>query len=206
MRRIFVANKSLPPVVVTAMRNQGLCRDGIDVIVSPTAYPAVGGKGRRTFMVGINLISGASKSFQGSWGGTNAFEQKAADYAEVPVLPDTVVLTGSNGGRGRTFGQLYIHPANAPAMILSSSDRISDGAAIVLEKMIGLKSSYRAEELRRYGITYSVSAPEVMELLAKGLAKANKRGSLRVTTEGKVLRSRFTVRSAWAAGDKVEWR
>ena len=206
MRRTFVANKSLPPVVVTAMRAQGLSGDGIDVIISTSAYPAVGGKGRRTFMVGINLQNRASKSFQGSWGGTNAFEQKAADYAEVAVLPDTVVLTGSNGGRGRTFGQLYIHPANAPAMIQSDEDRISDGAAIFLEKMLGLKSSYRAEELRRYGITYSAEAPEAVELIAKGLAKANKRGSLRVTTEGKVLRSRFTVRSAWATGDKVEWR
>ncbi len=185
--------KQLPTTVQTALKTAGYNRRDIAVEPSETFQLAPGwADGYRGIAVAINMESGETKSFWGSWGGANPFSQTQVDSDDrqhaIPV--NGVAFVGQEGGGKPTSGRLYVRPDQITKVLPPIDETITERDRSILAIFGGIKSGYRAEYLERA----SVSKNELEWLVLNGFLKRNKAGSLQITPKGKNSRNAQTPR------------
>ena len=182
---VFVQVKTLPHTVQKALhacgyRKADIAIKGRESFTLESAY----GSGYRAFAVVLNMETGESKTFNGSWGGSNPFESRRVDTDEsehsIPV--NGAAITGQCGGTGgKVSARLYVRPDALPKY-LPETINLSDKSKGILYAFNSLKAGfYRQDELTRMGATDS----DIANLVTLGLIKVNKAGSKAITTEGK---------------------
>lgn len=188
-----VAIKDLPDALQKHLRAMGYGKRDIAVAPADDFVPnsGLGGSGRRSMLVLINLATGQSKEFIGSWGGANMFTKTVADddNRHTSIPPNHAVISGS-GTTKLDYARILIHPSNFALMVEGPKEELSDQAQQALNAIVGLKPGARADEFRRWGLgDYNLANPLIVELLQKKLLE-NKGGKIFVTTEGRNRRTR----------------
>jgi len=190
----YVEVKTLSPIVRSAL-------DGIDygardiqvVPCSSVSLQVCGGAGQRGFAVLLDLATGASKSFGGSWGGSNMFVSSIVDdSSDSGTLPPGGCVIKGTRGHPRTFATIYVHPSAMGKFLPSGeAESTTDEEQQALYCYTGIKGGeYRREELRRRG----VSSACVDSLVARGYLKRSRNGATQATTKGKNALDRSRVR------------
>ena len=132
-------------------------------------------------------LFGASEWWTGSWGGFTRFVE-TVDGKCVTIAEGFAVINGEDGYKH--FARLHVRPENIAGMLPEPEEHPSEVLA-VLCIVGGFKSFARADIMREYKLgAYSVDNPLIQECIKRGLLKANKAGSIRITTEGKNARPR----------------
>lgn len=187
----YLPIKDLPPTLAKALKNVlGYNKRDIEVITSPDFEPpSPAFEGSRSFVLAVNLETGATNIEYGSWGGASINSRNRIDYADKPtrIPPNSVAVVGESGGRGM-FARVYVSPDNVSQLLETSEvEELTKDEKNALILVRTIKPGYRAEEMRRRGIPgeYNISNPIYKSLEAKGLIKTNVKGSISVTTEGK---------------------
>jgi hypothetical protein len=183
--------RQLSPALVSALKSIGYGRADIQVIPATSVEIGdAGSQGRRSFTVGLNLVTGERVRSNGSWGGQNMFARNPTDDGErVDVPADGVIIKGSSG-YGGTFATLYAHPDAVGAFLLPSGEPARD--ELTAEDQHALYcfacikgGAYRVDELRRRNVSDSA----VDSLVERGYLKRNKAGATQITTQGKNART-----------------
>ena len=179
---MYVQVKELPERIQSSLKSVGYHRADIEVKAQETTYASTGGsKGRRSFVLPLNLETGQSSFAQGSWGGSNPFNTTIDDYdKEIQIPENCVVIQGSSGYKG-TFATLYVNPKNLANLLPVTNEDLTERQKNILEVFRGFKASYRKDVFERNEVTEQ----ELKELVQKGYVKENKRGAKQITTEGK---------------------
>lgn len=180
--------KLLPPTVQSALREVGYGRRDIEVEArSSISLQDMGGDGSRAFSVILNLETGDSKVFYGSWGGPNINTRGNPvdeDDRQHPIPMNGAVIQGHEGGGRPVYATLYVNPGNM-ATLLPTKVQLDRDEDVALAIVSGLKPGYRAEAFEREGLgSYDATNPVLLSLVKKGLVKATGAG-VQVTTEGK---------------------
>lgn len=111
------------------------------------------------------------------------------ELRELP--PNCVLLCGGYFmGKASTL-RVMVNPANLTRFIGDGpQEEVSERAVKALDIICGIKSSYRKEEFDRKSLgEYNATNPAIEELAQAGLVKIDKRGGVRVTTDGRNYRS-----------------
>lgn len=177
--------KSLSPLLQSVLRDIPYRRADIQIVVTDTVSPAVGGgDGVRGFIVMVNLQTGESKRKNGSWGGANPWAPtNPVDLDTTPYrIPSFgAVIKGKHGGHG-TFATLYVPTAQAQNFLPTPTEALSAVEKHALYCHRAIKGGqYRKDELRRRQVTQSV----LDALVARGLLKQDARGFTQITTNGR---------------------
>lgn len=177
----YLETKELPATIRSVLRAHGFNRDSIAVEVREKfSGSGASFEGNRSFLAMVNIMTGEQKSFKGSWGGFNLFENKAADAPVDHEIPAGFVgIRGENGGRG-CFATLYVNPQNAAGMLPGDVDLTGREKAI-LGIFKGLKSSARKECLAAGKVTKD----EIQKLADGGFLKIARNGATKITTAGR---------------------
>lgn len=182
---MYTLVKELPTIIQTALsRVEYGCKD-IEVKTAESLSPGQGGgQGRRSFLVLINLATGAVEQHTGSWGGANPFENRQVDLDQnsYPIPEGLAALKGSMG-HPRTFATLYLHPANV-AKLLPPKTELNIREVSILRDFHSLTSAGRKNEWARNPQS-APSQAELDSLVSQGLLSRNKAGALSITTAGK---------------------
>jgi hypothetical protein len=182
---MYVSVKELAEGIQRALKNVGYGAQDIQVVPAETVSPnSEASKGSRGFTTLVNVATGQSKAFTGSWGGGNMFTQTVVDDSResLPMPESGVVIKGSMG-YPRTFATIYVHPAMMGKFLPSGNEETTtDDEQRCLYCFVCIKGGeYRRDEMRRK----NVSAATVDSLVERGYLKRNKAGSVQVTTAGK---------------------
>lgn len=190
MTKRYVEVKSLPETVRKALRS--LEYGSADILVraeEKTRLGSFGGKGRQNYTAAVELVTGQVESIFGSWGGSNAFTTNAVDEGrEIDVPPGFVIISGFRGYK--PYASLTVHPATLAPLLpeAKEAEALTEDQQLALNILKGIKSGYRAQYFADNVLgEYSAENPHVAVLISKGLAKANKRGALQITTKGRNL-------------------
>jgi hypothetical protein len=178
---VFVSVASLPTAIQSALASKGYGRKDIGISAKESfSFSGASGDGYRAFAVLLNMATGESKEFIGSWGGGNAFVTTHVDDDQtahaIPV--DGAVIDGQIGGNRPVSAHVTVHPANFPKYLPITVELSSDEKAILV-MFRSYTSAYRKETLRPR------HAPIIAGLVAKGLLKQSKNGATAITTDGK---------------------
>lgn len=188
--RVHVLVKDLPVVLQRALKEVRYAKRDIDVQSAASFAPNEGSsffEGNRGYVVVVDLASGHYKVHLGAWGGPSPFDRKQVDLddKEQSIPPNGAVIVGEYGGRG-SFAHIKVNPSNLQGILPRPAAEIDEMEAKALAAILGLKSSYRADEFRRKGLgAYSPDNPLIVSLARKKFLKIDSRGSISVTTEGK---------------------
>lgn len=194
-----LAVKDLPTPIKKAFKEIGYGGRDIQVEVSPTFTPrSAAFDGSRSVVVLVSLADGKTHIEHGAWGGATPFDPKRVDnVSEKTRIPaGFVVIVGSMGGRGN-FLTLIVPPENV-AKLLETEELIdlSEEEKKVLYLFHGIKSGYRAEEMRRHGYgRYEAGNPTIRSLIDKGLVTINAKGSMKISLKGKNALIEHNVKS-----------
>jgi hypothetical protein len=160
----------------------------------PVCHPA--NDGERISVVVYGNHGETVVSYQGTWGGNGGMFSRGTvnpvDHGDlyVDVPENGYVSVIREGGRRPGVERTY-HPMSAWKFLpapLPQEDKLTDVDIRVLLVIRGIKSSYRAEEMRREKLgVYSPDNPVIANLLAKDYLKMNKAGAISVTDKGKAL-------------------
>lgn len=184
---MFVKVNELPKSLQSALSSNGYHRSDIEVIAKETTSlnPDTAFEGNRGFTCAVNLGSGQHQSLKGSWGGANPFEN-TIDHndTQMPIEPNMAIVKGENGGRG-SFARIYVAPGTMARFLPALKAELTEAQGVVLHCLKTLKSSYRRDEARRYGVKNSVYEATTIELANLGYAKISSNGATQITTEGK---------------------
>lgn len=176
----------LPATVQAALKAAGYHRKDVPVKPSETFQLAGGyGNGYRGFAVAINMETGETRGFSGSWGGANPFERKQVDNddRQHPIPVNGAAFVGQEGGGRPVSGTLYVRPDQVTAL-LPAADPVSDRERSLLAIFGGIKGGYRREYLDAAGAT----PEEIDALVARGFLSRNRAGAISITTAGKNAR------------------
>ena len=178
---MFILTRQLPLSLQNLLARFSYGKRDIGLEATETVSPQLGGAaGRRGFVAILNLESGESQAFEGSWGGQNAFTVNRVDSDETlyRIPPNVVVVKGYTGYPYST-ATLYAAPGTV-APLLPSGVKMSDREVAILSAYRGLRSGpYRQEALALYG------EDEIKALVTRGLLKESRNGARQITTEGK---------------------
>lgn len=185
MSIVYLETKSLPDTILSALTGVGYARPTIGVYVADTAsMHAMSGDGMRGFTVLLDIDSGRSERFDGSWGGANPFVPNPvdSDTRSRPLPPNGCVISGHIGGGKPCYASLTIHPSRAAKLLPAPSEALSERLSLVLGVFARFNSRGRSEWFARHG---AASEPELTELETRGFIKRNKAGSVTCTAAGK---------------------
>jgi|TARA_Y100000310_G_scaffold335318_1_gene416993 hypothetical protein len=186
---MHVKLSDLPAHVSAALKRAGHTRRDIELTPASTVDSPCAGDGIRAVVAAIDLATGRSEVRAGSWGGTNPFEKRGADYMRsMPVPQGAAVYLGYQGGRLSGFGRLAVNPADMSGLALPGPVGLTDDERAALYVMRARKPAYRAEWLAKATqrrVSYSADDPTFAGLASKGLVKISKSKSMRITTDGK---------------------
>ena len=171
--------KDLPEILQSVLRGVGYHRADIALHVRESeSVFCGGGAGQCAFAVLVNLATGETKHFSGSWGGSNMFSpdnQVDNDTTCYPMLPDLAVVLGSTGNR--TYAQITIGPGNVIKALPAPSD-LADEEKRVLAVFRAYKPAFRKSALGK-------RLDMVESLLSRGYLTRNKAGATQLTTAGR---------------------
>lgn len=175
--------ENLPMSVRNALSNLGYARADIGVSAHETfSLRCASGQGQRAFVCIVNIETGERVVKIGSWGGANMFNPQNAvdlDDEERPILPNMVVIRGSQGER--VHASIEVAAATLAPMLPAASG-IDERDARILACYRSLKSgNYRTEALARLKCTEE----DLVRLAALGLLKRARNGATQITTDGK---------------------
>lgn len=188
--KVHVLVKELPSVLQRALKEVRYTKRDINVQSATTVAPSEGSamfEGGRGYVVVVDLVSEHYKINYGAWGGPSPFDRRQVDLDDrpQPIPANGAVIVGEYGGRG-SFAHIKVNPTNLQGILPRPAEEIDDVEAKVLGAILGLKSSYRADEFRRQGLgPYAPENPHIVSLARKRFVKIDSRGSISVTTEGK---------------------
>lgn len=180
----------LPSTLQSALMNIGYHRKDIEIKTSTTYTPAnCGGRGYRSFVIAVDLTTGGKSTIYGAWGGSTYLDPKQADLddSRYPIPVSGAVIHGREGGSRPVYATITVHPEALPKRIEQKVTIPLDTAFALMCTLI-LTSAGRRNEFARRGRKYSVDHPALQDCIARGWLKANKRGSISATTEGKNMR------------------
>ena len=191
MGGIHVAVRDLPDAVQRALKRLRYGRRDIEVIYDSKYSVSTAFEGNRALSVTVDLSTGRiSDAQQGSWGGSNPFEDRALDREESFNVPNgSVVIAGEAGGRGN-FLRIYVRPGDVDKLMPEPDDDVilTPDEKAALGIVGGIKSSYRAQEFLRHRLgEYGKDNPIIESLAEKGLVKIMAQG-IRITTQGRNAR------------------
>lgn len=183
-----VSVRDLPPTVQRALKSLDYNRRDIEVRAqSSVSIQDSGGDGFQGFALVMNISTGDSKLYQGSWGGPNPWAKANPvdmDDRQHTIPMNGAVLKGWRGGGRPVYAVLYVNPDNM-ATLLPASVELTQEEDWALAIIKGLKPGYRSESFERHGLgAYVANNPVLRSLVQKGLVKATGAG-IQITTEGK---------------------
>jgi len=186
---LYVPVKDLPVSLQQALDRLGYHSKDITVDAATTYDLQVSsGDGQKGFCTAVNLVTGASETVQGSWGGANIFNPTNPVDLDSTTrnLPEGfAVIKGHTGNK--TFAYVLVPPANLQKL-LPPRVEVTDNELKALA-CFHYKSGYRAKEFNRYHIgVLDKDNPIIQSLQAKGLIKINANGSMQITTTGKNIK------------------
>jgi hypothetical protein len=180
MSTIFVSVSSLPSAVKSVLSSNGYGKKDIG-IKAQESFTFVGGAygdGYRAWAVLMNLETGESKSFIGSWGGSNMFTKSHVDDDQtihnIPV--NGIVIEGQEGRW--VSASIIVHANNMPKYLPAVSE-ITDAEGKILYYFSAYTSAGRKAVLND-SHTLAIDS-----LVTRGFLKRNKAGSTAITTKGK---------------------
>lgn len=191
--QIILATRELPAPLQRALSSVGYRRPDVHVEAGSFYSPREGTsvfEGNRGFVVVVNLQTGMYKEYEGSWGGVSPFSKSPVDLDrnEYPIPENGAVIIGSSGGRG-SYAHIRVHPsvlAMLEKQLPPAGEGLSEQELDALRIVQGLISSARPDAFRRNKLgPYRADAPLIAGLIRKGLLKANRAGSIRITPQGK---------------------
>lgn len=182
-----IAVRDLPASLQRALKSIGYGRRDIEVVDSGVWFSSNPFEGNRAVSYTVDLKNGFITDAQkGSWGGANPFQTRSLDRDERRTVPHgSAVISGEKGGRGN-FLSIYVNPGalkiEEEAVDLSADEKRA------LNIIGGIKSGYRQDEFRRYGLgEYGPNNWLIQNLADKGLVKIMRTG-IQITTKGRNLR------------------
>ena len=189
---------NLPQCLIDALKSVAYNKRDIEILPrDKTSISYAGGDGRRGFAILVNLSTGEHKTYTGSWGGANAFNQNNQvdlNTQNYTIPENGAVILGSEGNK--TFATIYLNPKNVLAA-LSEGDVLSDLDRKIMYAYGCLKSGpYRNEELNRCGVKDPKNDPNVLSLISRKFLKIDGRG-IQMTTEGRNTRKNSAGSSSW---------
>lgn len=185
---MHVQVRELPVFVQRELKNLGYGRRDIRVEAKSTiSLLDSGGDGFQGFALVMNLVTGESKLYQGSWGGPNPWAKANpvdSDDRQHPIPMNGAVIKGWRGGGRPVYAVLYVNPDNMAALLPAPVD-LTPQEDMALAIIQGLKPGYRGEYFERHDLgVYNAQNPVLKSLVQKGLVKATGAG-IQITTEGK---------------------
>src|SRR3954468_7140659 len=116
----FIAVKDLPASLVSALSSAGYGRKDVAIEASPTfAFASAYGDGYRAFALAVNLETGATNRFQGSWGGesVNYSAQVDTDHRDHAIPANGAIILGQEGGGRPVAAGIIVNPANVAQLL-----------------------------------------------------------------------------------------
>lgn len=183
---MWIETRELPEAVRVALERVSYGRKDVEVRVTrDLVMSSAGSKGRRAFVLMVNLSTGEVDGQYGSWGGENMFNPRNPvdrDSRAYQLPPNGVVVLGSQG-YPQTFLTLYVSPDLIDRTMLPAA-----AEELTKEELDGVYAhacikggAYRREELRRR----NVRAETVDGLVSRGYLSENRAGARQVTTAGR---------------------
>lgn len=160
-----------------------------DILLKPAnvIHPQYMGEGRRAVLVFIDMTTGETESYKGSFGGMNAFSTTIDNIEkDIPVPVNKYVLQGEEGGWG-TMMSLIVHPESmAKVLPDNTKTELSDNEKKALELIKSMNTSGRKDYFRYHNLgDYSTNNQYVKALSEKGLVKLTASGGVSLTLKGK---------------------
>jgi len=191
---MHVEVKELTPNVRRALESVGYGARDIQVTPAESVESGVaGGDGMRGFVLVLNLDTGASHTFNGSWGGVNIatpdnpVDSGSAHTGRIDIPANGAVIKGTRG-YPRTFATIYANPQAFGRMLPSGepAEELTEEEAQAIYCFAAIKGGeYRRDEMRRRNVTQAT----VDALVARGYLKRNRAGATQITTKGKNART-----------------
>jgi hypothetical protein len=183
---MWIETSQLPEAVRTALARVSYGRRDVEVrIARDLVMSSASSRGRRAFVLVVNLSTGEVDGRYGSWGGENPFcptNPVDRDQKAYRLPPNGVVVLGSQG-YPQTFLTLYVSPDLMDKTMLPPA-----AEELTREELDGIYAhacvkggAYRREELRRRG----VRAETLADLVRRGYLSENRAGARQVTTAGR---------------------
>lgn len=183
---MWIETKELPESVRTALGRVDYNRKDVEVRVErELVMSSAGSKGRRAFVLMVNLSTGEVDGQFGSWGGENMFCPRNPvdrDRKAYQLPPNGAVVLGSQG-YPQTFLTLYVSPdLMDKTMLPPAAEELSPEEVSALYAHACLKGgAYRRDQLRRDGVR-----PETLaDLVRRGYLEENRAGARKITTAGR---------------------
>jgi hypothetical protein len=183
---MWIETKELPESVRTALGRVDYNRKDVEVQVTrELVMSSASSKGRRAFVLMVNLSTGEIAGEYGSWGGENVFNPRNLvdrDRKAYQLPPNGVVVLGSQG-YPQTFLTVYVSPDLMDKSMLPPA-----AAELTAEEVKALYAhacikggAYRRDQLRRDGVR-----PETLDdLVRRGYLEENRAGARKITTAGR---------------------
>lgn len=184
-----VKTRELPQTLQSALESVGYGRADIAVSAAETYSPCAGsGDGLRSFVIAVNLATGAMERRDGSWGGSNMFTRNAvdSDTKSYPLPEGFAAINGHIGGGKPVYATITVNPANLAKMLPSGNETTLDEREVkALQVVKGYKAGYRREYFEKEKLgRYDATNPLISGLAAKGMLKITGAG-ISITTEGR---------------------
>jgi hypothetical protein len=196
---MFLKIKELPEMIQSVLKSNGYGKPDIQIVVCESVKLGSSGgmTGIRDFTILLNLSTGETKRFNGSWGGSNPFNpENPVDNDETEYnLPSNGLVIKGFEGYGPSHAKIYVSSLAVVPSLEHKQVDLSQDEKQILQAMVSYKAfarmdyitGYMAEDKRNgYRRMSEIEAEQAFQSLAtKGFIKINKAGSKSITTEGK---------------------
>lgn len=131
-------------------------------------------------------INHLQSGYYDSYVNHTAEERAVYEGGQVQLTPDRTIIEILSYPRRVT---VFMHPSNAPKAITAPEQVLSDDEDAVLRALCGLTSAGRKDLWRRCNVPRSFVEQVTQSLADKGLVKIASNGAVRVTRDGRNVRS-----------------
>lgn len=183
---VYSKVKDLPETIQHALSTLGYTRTDIELEISESVSPAVGGgDGYRGFCCIVDIITGQFDTKMGSWGGSNAFNPNNVVDQDINSynIPDNVaVIKGTSGGSRPVYATITLSPNNMIKALPEKVD-LTDRDKWILYTFKALTSAGRKNEWEREND--KPSEADLIRFAGNGWITRSSNGACKITTEGK---------------------
>ena len=183
---VYSKVKDLPETIQRVLSTLGYTRADIELEVSESVSPAVGGgDGLRGFCCIMNIETGQFDTKMGSWGGSNAFNpnnQVDQDLNSYVIPNNVAVIKGTSGGSRPVYASITLSPNNI-IKALPEKIELSPRDKWLMYTFKALTSAGRKNEWERENDKPSES--DLKRFVDSGWIKRASNGACQITTEGK---------------------